>query len=107
MGQAFSAFIQTLLNEEIRRAVAEAIETGSTISSVAVAEQVNRTYPNCGLTENEIADQVMIAAAKSGVAVEIGGERMRARPRRTTGNASDLSRSSPSLRRPKPSPRPS
>jgi CheY-like chemotaxis protein len=91
MGRVVSDFIQTLVTEEVRRVVAEAIETGSIVSAAAVAEQIGRTYVNCGLSENEIADQVMIAAAKSGLAVEIGGERMIANPGRTTGKASGVS----------------
>ena len=91
MGQAASDFIQILLMDEIRRVVAEAIETGSIVSAAAVAEQLKRTYVNCGLSENEIADQVMIAAAKSGLAVEIGGERMIANPGRAKGTFSTSS----------------
>ena len=90
-GRAASDFIQILLMDEIRRVVAEAIETGSIVSAAAVAEQLKRTYVNCGLSENEIADQVMIAAAKSGLAVEIGGERMIANPGRAKGTFSTSS----------------
>jgi hypothetical protein len=72
MGRDLSTFIQTLVTEEIRRTVADAIDSGSTVSSVAIAEQIIRTYPNSGLTENEIEDQLMMAAAKAGVAIEIG-----------------------------------
>ena len=39
---AGSDFIQILVTEEIRRIVAEAIETGSIVSAAAVAEQVSR-----------------------------------------------------------------
>lgn len=81
MGQAVSPFIQGLVTEEIRRMVAGAIEDGSTVSSASVAAQVIGTYPNCGLTEAQIADEVMIAAARAGVAVEIGGEKGPVPPR--------------------------
>ena len=72
MEQALSSFIQTLVSEEIRRIVAEAIQDGGMVSSPSVAALINRTYPNSGLTERQIADEVMIAAARSGIAVEIG-----------------------------------
>jgi hypothetical protein len=72
MGEALSSVIQVLVTEEIRRTVAEAIETGSTISCSAIAAQVSRTYPNNGMTEPQVADEVMIAASKAGVAVEFG-----------------------------------
>lgn len=79
MDQTVTSFIAALVAEESRRIIADAIESGSILSAAAVAAQVSRTYPNCGLTEEEIADQVMMAAAKAGVVVEIGGERMSAR----------------------------
>jgi hypothetical protein len=31
-----------------------------------------RAYPNCGISKRQIADEVMMAAAAAGVAVEIG-----------------------------------
>ena len=71
-------FIAALVTEEIRRTIADAIESGSILSAAAVAAQVSRTYPNYGHTEKDIADRVMMTAAKAGVAVEIGGDRMTA-----------------------------
>ena len=67
-----SSFIARLVTEEIRRVVADAIESGSILSAAVVAAQVSRTYLNCSLTEEEIADQVMMTAAKAGIAVEFG-----------------------------------
>ena len=72
MDHTVSSFIARLVTEEIRRVVADAIESGSILSAAAVAAQVSRTYLNCGLTEEEIADQVMMTAAKAGIAVEFG-----------------------------------
>ena len=40
MGDAVSDDIQVFVTEEIRRVVAEATESGSTVSSAAVAAQV-------------------------------------------------------------------
>lgn len=67
-----TAFVQQLIDGEIRRYVAEAIKTGDTLSAPVHAAKILRTYPTCGLTVHELADLVMIAAAKAGVAVEIG-----------------------------------
>lgn len=91
MQQALSSLIQVLVSEEIGRTVAQALESGSTIACSATASQVSRTYPNSGLTQREIADEVMIAAAKAGVAVEFGdfvSMPQRGRPNRTAPWAS-------------------
>ena len=61
-----------MVNEEVRRIVADAVKDGGFISAQSSAAEVLRVYAGCGLTEREIADEIMIAAAKAGVAVEIG-----------------------------------
>jgi hypothetical protein len=45
---------------------------GGMLSASECAARILATYPNCGLREREIADQVMMAAAHAGIAVEIG-----------------------------------
>jgi hypothetical protein len=72
MGAAVSDFITTLVQEEVRRIVADAIQGKQILGASVHAQQVLRTYPNCGMTERDIADHIIIAAAKAGVAVEIG-----------------------------------
>jgi hypothetical protein len=72
MGSVVSDFIETLVQEEVRRIVADAIQGREILSAYEHAKQVLRTYPNCGLTERYIADHIIMAAAKAGVAVEIG-----------------------------------
>ena len=72
MGSVVSVFIQTLVDEEVRRIVAEAIAKRGTLKASAAAAQITRVYPNSGLTEREIADRVTRAAAAAGVAVEMG-----------------------------------
>ena len=65
-------FIHTPVSEEIKRIVASAKGGAGCISVSESAAWVSRVYPNCGLTERELADQIILAAAKAGVAVEIG-----------------------------------
>jgi hypothetical protein len=72
MGQTVSGFIQDLVSKEIRRIVADASGDETMVSASALANQVMDIYPNCGLNAREIADQVMMAAARAGMAVEIG-----------------------------------
>ena len=72
MGSTISSFIRRLIDEEIRRVVADAIEDGVILSAPATAAAVLRTYPHCGMTERLIADRIMLAAADAGVAVELG-----------------------------------
>jgi hypothetical protein len=72
MGSVVSVFIQTLVDEEVRRIVAEAIAKRGTLKASAAAAQIARVYPNSGVTEREIADRVTRAAAAAGIAVESG-----------------------------------
>jgi len=76
MGSKSSPFIQSLVSAEIRRLVAGAIETGSTLPISTCAAAVLHNHPNSGLDRRELEDAIMMAAARAGVAVEIG------RPRR-------------------------
>ena len=67
-----SPFIEGLVSEEIRRLVAEAIADGGIMSVANCVAKVVAVYPNCGISKRQIADEVMMAAAAAGVAVEIG-----------------------------------
>jgi hypothetical protein len=64
--------IETLVDEEIRRLVADAIRDGECLSVSEAATQILKTYPGCGLEERRLVDGIAIAAAKAGVAVEFG-----------------------------------
>jgi hypothetical protein len=72
MGSAVSSVIRRLIDEELRRVVADAIEDGVILSAPATAATILRSYPHCGMTERLIADRIMLAAADAGVAVELG-----------------------------------
>jgi len=62
--------VQTLVSEEIGRIVADAVGDGMCISARASAARILRAYPNCGLTECEIVDEIVAAASATGVAIE-------------------------------------
>jgi hypothetical protein len=64
---------RSLVLNAVRRYVAEAIRTGSLISAAECASEILKAHPGCGLDEETIADEIMMAAAKAGVPIEIGG----------------------------------
>jgi hypothetical protein len=64
--------IETLVDEEIRRLVADAIRDGECLSVSDAARQILKTYSGCGIDERRLVDGIAIAAAKAGVAVEFG-----------------------------------
>jgi hypothetical protein len=72
---AASDFVQALLSQEIRRIVSRAAKSGAILSTSDAAREVRKVYPGCGLSEREIGDQVMMAAARAGVAVELDRSR--------------------------------
>lgn len=71
MGQA-SAFVSNLVKGEIDRIVSEAAMKRRMLSAPEAAADILSIYPRCGLAAETIADAVMMAAAKAGVAVELG-----------------------------------
>jgi hypothetical protein len=75
MGAIMTELIRILLIEEIRRVVADAVEDRAVLSVPDAAAQIERAYPNSGLTDREIAGQIMAAATDAGVAVESGQSR--------------------------------
>jgi len=72
MATSEQGFIERLIGEEIRRMVADAIKQGTVISTSECASQISRAYGRHTLSERDIADEVIMAAASAGVAVEIG-----------------------------------
>ena len=72
MGVERPDLIETLVSEEIRRMVANAIETGSLFSTSHAASEIRRIYPTCGLDARQLTDRIIQAASVAGVAVEIG-----------------------------------
>ena len=72
MGKAISPFAEGLVDEEVRRFVAEAIAKHSMVSTSECATKIKHAYPTCGLSKRNLTDKVMMAAAAAGIPVEIG-----------------------------------
>ena len=70
MTDAESPFIEDLVAEEIRRAVANGVANGGILSIADCVAEIVSIYPNCGFSKRQIADELMMAAAR--IAVEIG-----------------------------------
>jgi hypothetical protein len=68
--------VDELISAAIARMVADAIRDGAMLSASACAGQLVATFGRYGVNQDELADQVMMAAARAGVPVEVG------RPRR-------------------------
>ena len=66
-----SQILQTLVVEEIRRIVADAIRQGRIVKTGRHAPELLRAYPNCGLTVDQIVNELGAAAACAGVPVEL------------------------------------
>ena len=62
----------TSVSAEVNRIVAAAKRDGGCISASSSAAWVIRIYPDCGLSEREVAEEIIMAAARAGVAVEMG-----------------------------------
>lgn len=70
--QPTPGFIQALILKAVRQHVAAAIQSRSIISAADCAAEIARTYPACDLDQAELIDEIAYAAAKAGVAVEVG-----------------------------------
>ena len=103
MGVERPDLIETLVTEEIRRIVADAIGNGAILSASPAASEVLRIYPTCGLTERQLTDRIIMAASAAFVAVEIGeGPFAREVARQPTRVRSALGKNGlPSSRQPK------
>ena len=77
--------VQTLISEEIRRVVADVIQdAGSCLQAGRCASAIARAYPNCGMTPDQIAEEIVQAAIRARVNVEMSKpkhERFRLPPR--------------------------
>ena len=65
------SIVQSLVHEEIRRLVADAIKHPAIIASASMAALITRAYPNSGLTPTEIENAINQAAVQAGVALEL------------------------------------
>lgn len=63
--------VRDLVQEEIRRLVADAIAHGDIVNTGLLAAQIDRAYGDCGLTREEIMLEIAAACAKAGVPLEL------------------------------------
>jgi hypothetical protein len=64
------------VSEEIRRVVADAIGGGGCcLPAGRYAAVIARAFPNCGITADQIADEIVEAAIRAGINVEISKPR--------------------------------
>jgi hypothetical protein len=71
MLRATASLVHQLVDEEIRRMVADAIQSGESVSVSRQAAILDRSYPNSGLSAEEIKNRVLKAANSAKVPVEI------------------------------------
>ena len=67
--------IETLIDEEIRRVVADAIREGGYLSSSSAAAQIMKVYPTCGLSPRVLSVRIILAAAVAGVTIKLDEDR--------------------------------
>jgi hypothetical protein len=70
-GEACCNFSRQLLLEEIASIVADAAATGAVLRAGDHAEHLRRAYPAAEYSLGHIMDELIMAAAKSGVPVEM------------------------------------
>lgn len=66
---------QTMVAEEIRRLVAEAIRDRACVDAAELAAQILKVYPTCGYDQGALINEVATAAVKASVAVKIDHQR--------------------------------
>jgi hypothetical protein len=67
-----TCIVQTFILEEIRRVVANTIQdAGSCLRAGQCASVIARAYPNCGMTPDQIAEEIVQAAIRARVNVEM------------------------------------
>ena len=68
-----SRAITRLVREEIGNIVAGSAVTGGTLRIGAHARRLTESYRGSGLSQRQIADELIMAASKASLAVEIDG----------------------------------
>lgn len=62
---------QKPVSEEVRRVIARAIRDGSVLQTGPVAIDITHSFPACGLSTAQIAEQLVEAAVRAGVPLEL------------------------------------
>jgi hypothetical protein len=63
--------VQILVREEIEHIVSRASQGAGFLRAGEHAYRIMKQYPNCGMTGAEVVNEIIAAAATSGVAVEM------------------------------------
>ncbi len=63
--------VNTLVEQEIDRIVTRAAKGVGFLRAGEQAYLLSKAYPNCGLTGAELVNEISLAAARAGVAVEV------------------------------------
>ncbi|MYZ48214.1 hypothetical protein [Propylenella binzhouense] len=93
MAEADLQFVAKLVDEEIRRVIAEAIESEGCVAASQCAVRIANAYPNSRVSAEDLAEAIVRAAISARVAVEVSrpsaaahlystGERLSQRPGR-------------------------
>jgi hypothetical protein len=67
--------VQILIREEIEHIVSRASRGTGFLRAGEHAYQLLKAYPNCGMTGEEMVNEIVAAAATSGIAIEISRPR--------------------------------
>ena len=71
MSRSDQEALVNLVSEEIRRIIADAIQSGECLDTGRHATRVATAYPGSGLSPEGIADELVRAAIQAGVPVEM------------------------------------
>ena len=63
--------IREILQEEVRRVIADAIKDDRILHSGSQAERLATVYPGSGLSPDEISERIIEAAVHAGVSIEM------------------------------------
>ena len=63
--------VQSLAREEIERVVSRAARGRGFLRAGEQAFRIIKAYPNCGMTGEQVVDEIIATAASAGVAVEM------------------------------------
>jgi hypothetical protein len=66
-----ATLVQRLVSEEIQRRVQDAVNDRECLHSGRLARLMSRTYPNCGMSVDEISDAIVREAIRAGAAIEL------------------------------------
>jgi hypothetical protein len=71
MKQADRRLVRGMVREDIGKAVARAAQGSGFLRAGEQAYRIAKAYPNCGMANTEIVNEIIAACAAAGVAVEI------------------------------------